>query len=103
MSDKQGARPALDRARVARLCEWLAREESAYLARIARRNGVPRGEVEDVVQDALADVLRSFPGPDEPGKARSYAGKCVQSRAYKRHRRFVRKERALHPLTDFQR
>jgi RNA polymerase sigma factor (sigma-70 family) len=85
----------------ARHCAWLAREEWAYLARIARRRGAPADEVDDVVQDGLVDVLRSFAGPDDDAeKIRAFAGRCVERRALKRWRRARRKEDQLSPLPE---
>lgn len=77
-----------NRAVVSRLAEEKQRE----LLAIARRNGVKADIAEDVVQTALLDVLRAFPGPDDPRQAYLYAARCVQNEARHVHRRFARKE-----------
>ena len=86
--------------RNARLCDWLARERRSKLAAIARRHGIARQDVEDVIQDALLDMLRSFPGPDHRDYASAYAARCVERRALNRRRRIARKEAPLSPLPE---
>jgi RNA polymerase sigma factor (sigma-70 family) len=87
-----------DAERNARLCAWLAAERWSKLAAIAYRHGIARQDVEDLIQDALVDVLRSFPGPDHHDYASAYAARCVERRALKRRRRIARKEAPLSPL-----
>ena len=78
--------------------DWLARERRQWLARIAQRGGAPTGLVEDIVQAALLDVIRSFPGPDERRVVALYAAKCVTRQVMKAKRRFERKESHNRPL-----
>jgi RNA polymerase sigma factor (sigma-70 family) len=91
-----------DPKRNARLVDYLARERWSWLCALARRAGVPPQAVDDVVQSALLDVLRSFPGPDEVGHAAAYAASCVKTEAWKLHRRHARKE-GRHALLPKQR
>ena len=87
-----------DVQRNARLCDWLARERWSKLVAIAYRYGIQRQDIDDVVQDALLDVMRSFPGPDHRDYASAYAARCVERRALKRRRRIARKEAPLSRL-----
>jgi RNA polymerase sigma factor (sigma-70 family) len=92
---------ARDPERNARLVDYLARERWAWLCAVARRSGIESHAVDDVVQSALLDVLRSFPGPDEPRNVvAAYAARCVQTEAWKLHRRLARKEGRLAPLPE---
>ena len=70
----------------------LAQERRPQLLAIARRSGVDSDSTEDVVQAALLDVLRSFPGPDDSRQAYLFAAKCVENQARHARRRFARKE-----------
>ncbi len=72
--------------------EWLVRKHHGRLRGVALRNGIAAQDAEDVIQTALANVLRSFPGPDERSAAFSYAARAVQNTALKAHRRAQRKE-----------
>lgn len=72
--------------------EWLAREQHLGLRAVALRHGIAAQDVDDVIQTALANVLRAFPGPDERNAAFSYAARAVQNTALKAHRRAQRKE-----------
>ena len=75
-----------------RVVEWLAREEWGYLVGAARRSGAPSDAVDDVIQGALMDVLRSFGGPYNRDHVRAYAYRCTQWRAWKLLRRRRRTE-----------
>jgi RNA polymerase sigma factor (sigma-70 family) len=92
-----------DRDRNARLVDYLARERWGWLCGVARRWGVEGHAVDDVVQSALLDVLRSFPGPDDPRHVAAYAARCVQTEAWKLHRRNARKEGRWAPLPERER
>ena len=70
----------------------LAEERRPQLLAIARRNSANPDSAEDIVQAALLDVLRSFPGPDDPRQAYLFAAKCVENQARHVRRRFARKE-----------
>jgi RNA polymerase sigma factor (sigma-70 family) len=94
---------ARDPERNARLVDYLARERWAWLCAVARRSGIEPQAVDDVVQSALLDVLRSFPGPDEPRHVAAYAARCVQTEAWKLYRRLARKEGRLAPLPERER
>ena len=72
--------------------EWLARERQARLIAVARRAGVPAQDAADVVQTALLNVIRFFPGPDVADNVFAYAAKAVAGTASKHHRRNRRKE-----------
>src|SRR4051794_14104022 len=95
---ERATRAPEDAERNARLCDWLARDRRAKLVAIVHRHGIAPQDVDDVIQDALLDVLRSFPGPDHRDYASAYAARCVERRALKRHRRISRKEAPLSPL-----
>lgn len=84
--------PRRPRTENAHLVDYLARERHGYLCAVARRSGTPEQAIEDVVQSALLDVLRSFPGPGETEHVTAYAVRCVQNQASKLRRRYVRKE-----------
>jgi RNA polymerase sigma factor (sigma-70 family) len=92
-----------DRDRNARLVDYLARERWRWLCAVARRWGVEGHAVDDVVQSALLDVLRSFPGPDDSRHVAAYAARCVQTEAWKLHRRHARKEGRWAPLPERER
>jgi RNA polymerase sigma factor (sigma-70 family) len=92
-----------DPERNACLVDYLARERWAWLCAVARRSGIEPHAVDDIVQSALLDVLRSFPGPDEPGHVAAYAARCVQTEAWKLHRRQARKEGRLAQLPERER
>lgn len=81
-----------DSERNARLAEWLVREKGAYLRAVAVRAGAPAWQIEDVVQTALLNFYRAFPGPDSNEKALAYAAACVASATSKSRRRYARKE-----------
>ncbi len=89
-----------DQVRTAELAEWIARNEPARLRAVARRYGVPASELDDVVQSALADFLRAFPGPHDTAHALSYTFRCVQNRSLKYHRWRGRRQA---PLVDLSR
>lgn len=95
---ERATRAPEDPERNAHLCAWLANERWSKLAAIAHRHGIARQDVEDVIQDALLDVLRSFPGPDHHDYVSAYAARCVERRALNRKRRIARKEAPLSPL-----
>lgn len=93
MADREQPRSDRERGRRNRdWVEWLARERVLGLRIVARRNGIADQDAEDVVQTALANLLRSFPGPDDRDAVFSYACRAVQNTARKSHRRFQRKE-----------
>ncbi len=81
-----------DEERNARLTEWLAREKRAYLRAVAVRSGVPEWQLDDVIQGALLNFYRAFPGPEVPAKALAYCAACVVSETSKARRRYARKE-----------
>ena len=85
------------RTRNARLADWIARNESVRLHAVAKRYGVPRDELDDIVQAALGDFLRSFPGPYDQAHALSYTFRCVQNRALKYFRWYARRRA---PIVD---
>jgi RNA polymerase sigma factor (sigma-70 family) len=85
------------RTRTAQLADSIARNEPARLRAVASRHGVPTGELDDVVQSALADFVRAFPGPYDQAHALSYTFRCVQNRALKYHRWRARRQA---PLVD---
>lgn len=89
-----------DPERNARLVDYLARKRWSWLCAVARRSGVASEGIDDVVQSALLDVLRSFPGPEEVGHVAAYAARCVQTEAWKLHRRRARKEGRLGRLAE---
>ena len=95
-------KPRRDPRENAPLVDRLARERSGFLRAVARRCGVEPQAIDDVIQAALLDVLRSFPGPYEPDeRVAAYAARCVQSEAWKLHRRHSRKEsRHVIPADD---
>jgi RNA polymerase sigma factor (sigma-70 family) len=72
--------------------EWLAHHQLRRLRLVARRWAIAEQDVDDVVQTALANVLRSFGGPDDEQSAFSYAARAVANTALKAHRRHARKE-----------
>jgi RNA polymerase sigma factor (sigma-70 family) len=80
------------------LVDYLARERYGWLAALAQRWGAGAEAADDVVQDALLDVLRSFPGPHERSHAVAYAARCIRNRVFKLHRRHARKESRNAPL-----
>ena len=84
--------PTRDPARNRPLVDYLARERYGWLAALAQRWGASADAADDVVQDALLDVLRSFPGPHERAQVVAYAARCVRNRVFKLHRRHRRKE-----------
>ncbi len=71
---------------------WLALKRYGFLYDVARRSGVDSQQIGDVVHDALLDMLRSFTGPYDVEHVVAYAKRCVQSEAWKEHRRYTRKE-----------
>lgn len=97
MSAQRHPAQAHDRTRRAQLAERIARNEPARLQAVASRRGVPRGDLDDVVQSALVDFLRSFSGPYDQAHALSYLFRCVQNRALN-YDRWRRRRRA--PLVD---
>jgi RNA polymerase sigma factor (sigma-70 family) len=90
--------PRRDPDRNAPLVDYLARERYGWLAALAQRWGADPDSVDDVVQSALLDVLRSFPGPHERSYVVAYAARCVRNRVFKLHRRHSRKESRNAPL-----
>lgn len=76
----------------AALVEYLARERYTRLCAVARQAGAADDAVEDAVQGAMVDVLRSFRGPYDLGHGVAYAVRCVQTQVWKAHRRYQRKE-----------
>lgn len=95
--------PHRDPQKNAHLVDYLARERHAFLCAVARREGIEPQAVDDVVQSALFDVLRSFPGPHETHYATAYAARCVRSEAWKHHRRHARKESRNVPPNERER
>ena len=90
--------PSPGRHRAKRAPLRLARRERwSKLAAIAYRHGIERQDIEDVIQDALLDVLRSFPGPDHRDYVSAYAARCVERRALNRRRRIARARRRPSP------
>jgi RNA polymerase sigma factor (sigma-70 family) len=87
-------------SRNARLAEGIATNEMHRLRLVALRRGVPEDEVADVVQSALTDFLRAFPGPDDPSKALSYAFRCVHNRALKYARWRARRQAPLRDVAS---
>lgn len=81
-----------DDKRNARLAEWLTREKRAYLRAVAVHSGAPEWQLDDVVQGALLNFYRAFPGPDVREKALAYCAACVVSETSKARRRYARKE-----------
>lgn len=94
--------PNRDADRNRRLVEWLARERTGWLRRVATSRRLNRADVDDVVQSALLDVLRSFPGPDDRDAVASYAARCVERRVSKLYRR-RRKESRVQRLPEVER
>lgn len=78
--------------RNARLAEWLVGEKLSYLRAVAVRCGAPEWQLDDVVQGALLNFYRAFPGPDVREKALAYCAACVASETSKARRRYARKE-----------
>jgi RNA polymerase sigma factor (sigma-70 family) len=93
--------PRRDPQANAHLADFLARECRGFLCAVARRAGADEDSIDDVVQGALLDVLRSFPGPDEKGHVAAYAARCVQGRVWKLQRRHSRKEGRNRALPEF--
>jgi RNA polymerase sigma factor (sigma-70 family) len=91
-SPRTNQRHRVDVERNRAIVDRLAQERHRQLLAIARRGGVDADIAEDVVQTALLDVLRAFPGPDDPRQAYLYAARCVQNEASHARRRFARKE-----------
>lgn len=89
-----------DQTRTAELADWIARNAPARLRAVAWRHGVPASELDDVVQSALTDFLRGFPGPHDTTHALSYTFRCVQNRSLKYHRWHRRRQV---PLVDLSR
>ena len=85
--------------RAATLVEWLARDEWEYLVGAARRSGAPPDAVDDVIQEALVDVLRSFGGPYDRDHVRAYTYRCTQWRAWKLLRQRRRTEHRTIPAS----
>lgn len=81
-----------DDERNARLSEWLGREKVSYLRAVAVRSGAPEWLLTDILQTALLNFYRAFPGPDSPEKALAYCAACVVSETSKARRRYARKE-----------
>jgi len=94
--------PRVDEERNRRLTDHLARDRADFLALVARVAGARGDVVEDVVQSALLDVLRSFPGPDDRRAVAAYAARCVQHQVAKTRRRFDRKESHNAPMPDLR-
>jgi len=93
MADRDERRTETTRqARNGAWVEWLAREKHARLRFVARRKGIAEQDLEDVVQEALANVMRSFKGPDAEASVLDYACRAVENTALKAHRRRQRKE-----------
>lgn len=90
--------PRRDPERNAAHVDYLARERYGWLCGLAQRWGTDADSVDDVVQSALLDVLRSFPGPHERSHVVAYAARCVRNRAFKLHRRHSRKESRNAPM-----
>jgi len=80
--------------------EWLARERWGWLRGVAYRARVGAEDIDDIVQAALADFLRAFPGPDAERPVLAYVARCVESQARNARRRFARKESRLGPLPE---
>lgn len=72
--------------------EWLALKQYTRLRVVARRRGVAEQDVEDIVQEALSNVMRSFKGPDVEASVLDYACRAVENTALKAYRRRQRKE-----------
>lgn len=81
-----------DDERNARLAEWLVSEKHSYLRAVAVRRGAPEWQLDDVVQGALLNFYRAFPGPDVRERALAYCAACVASETSKARRRYARKE-----------
>lgn len=90
--------PHRDPNRNTHLADYLARERYGWLCAIAQRWGASPQAVDDIVQSAMVDVLRSFPGPDERGAVAAYAARCVQNQVFKAARRHGRKESRNRPM-----
>ena len=74
-------------------------ERWSKLVAIARRYGIQRQDIDDVVQRRPPRTsCAPFPGPDHRDYASAYAARCVERRALKRRRRIARKEAPLSPL-----
>ena len=93
MADREQRRSEHERLRRNRAwVEWLVREQHGRMRSVALHNGIAGQDADDVIQTALANVLRSFAGPDERSAVFSYAARAVQNTALKTHRRAQRKE-----------
>jgi RNA polymerase sigma factor (sigma-70 family) len=90
--------PHRDPDRNAHLVDYLARERYGWLCAIAQRWGASPQSVDDIVQSAMVDVLRSFPGPDERNLVAAYAARCVRNQVFKANRRHGRKESRNRPM-----
>ena len=92
-----------DRERNERLADWIAREKLTYLNAVARRSGAPDWQIADVVQSALTNFFRAYPGPDVPEAALAYCARCVATESWKARRRHARKEGHETPVPERER
>jgi RNA polymerase sigma factor (sigma-70 family) len=91
-----------DDERNTRLTEWLATEKRSYLRAVAVRSGAPEWQLADIVQSALLNFYRAFPGPDVREKALAYCAACVVSEVSKARRRYARKEIREHAMPEHE-